>query len=190
MRVKIGICVTLIGLATGFLFNCYANRRWRQSHVLNIIIPVIIFWLLHQKFGLSLDSLKGFIFSLLLLYAANSDLYTREVTNWVPFSIILIGLIGVELSVIIQKLFAAILITLPQLIIAVRYPNRYGGGDIKVSAACAFVLGIERGIIGLITGLFLAIVCTFCNQKVENRKIEAIPLIPYLATGFILAYII
>ncbi|HBR32393.1 MAG TPA: prepilin peptidase [Clostridiales bacterium] len=145
--------------------------------------------LLFFIFGLSVTALKGLIFCTLLLYATNSDLSTREVTNWIPLSIALTGLIGIDLTNIPFMLLAALFVTLPQLIVAIRKENCYGGGDIKVSAACGFLLGIEKGILGLTAGLLLAVLCTLAIQRIKNRKAEAFPLIPYLAVGFMMVYL-
>ncbi|MDD4495062.1 MAG: hypothetical protein PHV32_12105 [Eubacteriales bacterium] len=87
-------------------------------------------------------------------------------------------------------LLAALFVTLPQLLVAVRKENCYGGGDIKVSNACGFLLGIEKGILGLIAGLLLAVLCTLVVQRIKNKKAGAFPMIPYLAAGFMMVYII
>ena len=158
---------------------------------MQFILPfTIAAGLLFFIFGLSITALKGLIFCMLLLYAANCDLSTREVTNWIPFSISLTGLIGTELTDIPLMLLAALFVTLPQLLIATRKENCYGGGDIKVSAACGFLLGIEKGIWGLISGLLLAVLCTLVIQRVKNKKADAILMIPYLAAGFMAVYMI
>lgn len=184
------LCCMLFGLLIGFAINEYVKKKWKRTYTFNIIIPTIAAGLLFLIFGLSVTALKGLIFSTLLLYATNSDLSTREVTNWIPFSIALTGLIGVALTDIPFMLLAALFVTLPQLLVAVRKENCYGGGDIKVSAACGFLLGIEKGIFGLVVGLLLAVLFTLVIQRVKNKKAGAFPLIPYLAAGFMAAYLI
>ena len=48
-----------------------------------------------------------------------------------------------------------------------------GGADIKCSAACAFLLGLKRGLIGLTAGLLLAVII----NGIKNRKSQVIPRI-------------
>ena len=64
-----------------------------------------------------------------------------------------------------------------------------GGADVKLSAACAFMLGIWKGFAGLIAGLTLGIIVNLIIQMRKN-KVESFPLIPYLAAGFMAAYMI
>ncbi len=177
------LCCMLFGLLMGVVINEYAKKKWKRTHT--TIAAGLLFFI----FGLSVTALKGLIFCTLLLYATNSDLSTREVTNWIPLSIALTGLIGIDLTNIPFMLLAALFVTLPQLIVAIRKENCYGGGDIKVSAACGFLLGIEKGILGLTAGLLLAVLCTLAIQRIKNRKAEAFPLIPYLAVGFMMVYL-
>ena len=61
-----------------------------------------------------------------------------------------------------------------------------GGADIKLSAACAFMLGTVQGMTGLMIGLILAVIIN--SIKNRKKKHEGFPLIPYLAVGFMTAY--
>ena len=61
-----------------------------------------------------------------------------------------------------------------------------GGADIKLSAACAFMLGTVQGMTGLMIGLILAVIINFIKNR--KKKHEGFPLIPYLAVGFTAAY--
>ena len=61
-----------------------------------------------------------------------------------------------------------------------------GGADIKLSAACAFMLGTVQGMTGLMIGLILAVIVN--SIKNRKKKHEGFPLIPYLAVGFTAAY--
>lgn len=61
-----------------------------------------------------------------------------------------------------------------------------GGADIKLSAACAFMLGTVQGMTGLMIGLILAVIIN--SIKNRKKKHEGFPLIPYLAVGFMAAY--
>jgi prepilin signal peptidase PulO-like enzyme (type II secretory pathway) len=61
------------------------------------------------------------------------------------------------------------------------------GADLKLAAACAFLLGFWNGIAGLIVGLLVAVIVNLI--KLKNKK-DGFPLIPYLAIGFMMAYFI
>ena len=54
-----------------------------------------------------------------------------------------------------------------------------GGADIKLSAACAFMLGTVQGFAGLMLGLIAAIIVNIIKNRKKNT--EGFPLIPYRA---------
>ena len=157
----------------------------------NIIIPPVLSIALSLRFGFGMELVQGVILCLILLYAANSDILTREVADSISIMIAITALIGKELANIPIMLLAALLITLPQLAIAIIKPKTYGGADIKLMAACAFLLGFEKGFIAIIVGLLLAVICTVITRKLKNQSLkDSFALIPYLAAGSMLAYFI
>ena len=66
--------------------------------------------------------------------------------------------------------------------------NKLGGADVKLSAACAFLLGFEKSIAGLAIGLFIAIICNSILNHKSKTKDNAFPLVPYLSVGFMTMY--
>ena len=95
-----------------------------------------------------------------------------------------------EITDIPLMLLSAVLLTLPMfLIVIVCKGKTIGGADVKLSAACAFLLGITKSLFGLITGLTLGIIVNLIIQ-IRKDKAEGFPLIPYLAAGFMAAYFI
>jgi len=101
------------------------------------------------------------------------------------------ALIGTEISEIPLMIFSAVFITLPQLVVAVLNENRYGGADIKIMAACAFLLGLDCGFVAVILGLTVALSTTFIITKKQKKDFkESFPVVPYLALGSFLAYMI
>lgn len=133
---------------------------------------------------------KSIIFSLALSYGAYRDIRTREIPDAVPLILFVTGCIG------FSPLFsiAGVLITgLPFLIAALRSSNAMGGGDIKLMAACGFVLGPWGGILQTVFGLTLALLFTLIRAIFQGKKIERkeqIPLAPFLGAGGILSYLI
>lgn len=68
-----------------------------------------------------------------------------------------------------------------------------GGGDIKLMAACGFILGPWGGMLQTILGLALAVLVTFLRAAALGKKVERklrIPLVPFLGAGGILSYLI
>lgn len=133
--------------------------------------------------------LKGILLLLILGYAAYMDIKTREIPDIVPFMLLITGFIGFSPLFSIIGLFVS---GLPFLFAAL-LGNGMGGGDIKLMAACGFVLGPWGGILQTILGLTLAVLFTLCQAAALSKKVERklrIPLAPFLGAGGILSYLI
>jgi len=139
-------------------------------------------------FGWSLEFIKGLIFMLTLLYASVSDIQTHSVSDVVSVMIFVTGFIGVTMTDLPLMLFSFIAVFGFLFICAMLSKNKLGGADVKLSAACAFVLGFEKGVIGLGIGLFLSIIINLIIEKVKKSKDQPFPLVPYLSIGFMLMY--
>lgn len=138
-----------------------------------------------------MEVIKFTVFAALLLYAAISDIRIREVSDTVPIMIGITALIGITPAVLPGMFIAMLVITVPQLAIAMLKPGSYGGADIKIMAACAFLLGMERGFLAIIIGLSTGLLITVISRLIERRKInDAFPIVPYLAAGSLIAFII
>lgn len=153
-------------------------------------ISIILVSSLLIAFGWSIELLKGIILLQILLYASVSDIQTHEVKDFVSVLIFITGFIGVTLSDIPMMLFSGLAIGGVLLICAMVSGNRLGGADVKLSAACAFLLGFSKSIAGLVIGLFLAIICNIYFSHKNKTKGKAFPLVPYLSIGFMAMYFI
>ena len=181
------VCVGIAFLCA-FLLERYTAKRFGQGNrIINLLLPTAAAAVLILVSGYTMISLKGFILFLLLLYASVSDLATREVEDYIPLMIILTALIGIGISDIPVMLIATVVITIPQLAVAILKPGTYGGADIKLMSACTFLLGLTKGMFALVTGLTLAVAVTIIVRK--NVK-EPFALIPYLSVGCFLAYLL
>lgn len=137
-----------------------------------------------------MSAVRGIIFCLILVFSSYSDIKTRESDDYLAVMIALTAFIGIKVSDIPVMLLSAVLITLPMLLIVIVCKGKaVGGADVKLSAACAFLLGITKGFAGLIAGLTIGIIVNIIIQTRKN-KAEGFPLIPYLAAGFMAAYFI
>jgi len=132
------------------------------------------------------------LFCCLLLAASVWDLRKRIIPDTLCVLIFCLGLRTLTLD----KL-SGILLALPLLIAALVKEGGMGGGDIKLTAAAGFVLGLPAGTVGLILGLTAVLgYDLFCKGIRKLKKTEApaagehvLPLAPFLSAGFIAAYI-
>ena len=143
-------------------------------------------------FGVSIDTLKGMILTLILLYASLSDLKYRKVPNCISLMLLILSFVGFDIGNLGSMLLGAAVVFIPVVAATVLTPTRpIGGADIKISTALAFLLGLERGLLALIVGLLLAVVVHLLSDRVTGRdQKQAFPLVPYLWIGATLAYMI
>lgn len=151
-------------------------------------ISIILVSSLLIVFGWSVELLKGIILLQILLYASVSDIQTHEVKDFISVLIFITGFIGATLSDIPMMLFSGLVIGGVLLICAMVSGNRLGGADVKLSAACAFLLGFSKSIAGLVIGLFVSVIVNLIIQKQKKLKNQPFPLVPYLSIGFMLMY--
>lgn len=129
----------------------------------------------------------GALFFCLLLAASVWDLRKRIIPDSICVTIVAVGLLTFSHS----KL-AGTLIGLPLLIAALTKEGGMGGGDVKLTAACGFVLGLPVGCAGLIIGLVAALLWYGAAQGIRKlkriptqaMKSSALPLAPFLCAGF------
>ena len=128
---------------------------------------------------------------LALLYASAADIRTREVPDCLPVVIAVAALIGRTPDELPLMVLAATVVTIPQLAVAIMRPGSYGGADIKIMTAGAFLLGLSRGLTAIIVGLLIAITCTLFVRKIKKQTLKAsFALVPYLSVGILFAYFI
>ena len=155
--------------------------------VLSVLESALLLW----RYGFGPELLQGMILCLTLLYASAADLRIREVPDSLPVVIAVAALIGRMPDELPLMVLAAIVVTVPQLAVVIMKPGSYGGADIKIMAAGAFLLGLPRGLTAIIAGLLIAVICTILGRKIRKQAIkEGFALIPYLSIGILLAYFI
>ena len=140
------------------------------------------------SFGLSMELIKGTVFLMILMCASVSDIQTHRVKDYISVMIALTGLIGASLSELPIMVFAGLGIFSFLFICAMISGNKLGGADVKICGACAFLLGFQKSITGLVIGLFLAVICNLIINSRHKTKDKAFPLVPYLSCGFMLMY--
>lgn len=130
--------------------------------------------------GVTLQTIKGVILSLILLYAAISDIRTRECSDYLSVMLLISAFIDCSIPAIIPTAAVTVIFALLILLIG---KSKIGGADIKLMAAAMIALGIQRGLAGLTIGLTAAVIVNLCKKN----KQQPFPLVPYLAGGFILS---
>ena len=136
--------------------------------------------------------LKFLILLGILLYASIKDLREHEVPDTFWKLIAVLGLVNIGLRDLPSMLLGAALVFLPQIIPAVINTEKaMGGADIKISTACAFLLGVKRGLAAFIIGLTLFVIVVPILRKIRHEENgEPFPMMPFLAVGTIAACLI
>ena len=136
--------------------------------------------------------LKFLILLGILLYASIKDWREHEVPDTVWKLIAVLGLVNIGLRDLPSMILGAALVFFPQIIPAVINTEKaMGGADIKISTACAFLLGAGRGLAAFIIGLTLFVVIVPILRKVRHEENgEPFPMMPFLAVGTIAACLI
>lgn len=161
-------------------------KNWKPRLVF-VILSIVNLVFFKIAFDDSILIVKGFLFAEVLLVAAFHDIRTRTVPDAIHLLILLMGLIRLNP---LQSVLGLIVVPLPFYIVACWKENNIGGGDIKFVAACGFFLGIERGYVGSLIGLIIAVLISGLIAWIKKDKAVSIPLVPYLGVGEFIGYVL
>lgn len=184
------ISYLIIAVTAAIVFGKIAAKAYKGNSKKAIaaftVITAAAYFMLYFFYGASEKTLKGIIFCLILLFASYEDIKIRQVENYIHIMIVITAFIGREFTEVLYMLIPALIMSLIFLAVVLICKNfKMGGADIKLSVACAFMLG-QRSLYGLIIGLIAAIII----NTIKKTGKQAFPLIPYLAVGFMTAYFI
>lgn len=162
--------------------NIFIQKKmpWKHKFVL-LGLMVLVSLLMVYAFDDQVQIIKGILFSWVLIIASYHDLETRIIPNHIHVLILLIGLFDVS---IFDALIGLILVPMPFFIFACMKEGSFGGGDIKLIGACAFLLGLQSAFVGIVTSLIIAI-----SFNILGRE-KYFAFVPYISVGMILAMII
>ena len=160
----------------------------RKTVLLFMSITAIVTVTMLGFFGCAAVTVRGIILSLILLYSSYSDIRTRECSDYLHLMIVIAAFIGCKTAELPAMIIGGALVGAVMLVPLLTGKRTLGGADIKCSAACAFLLGLKRGLIGLTAGLLLAVIIN--GIKNRKKKDKSFPLLPYLSVGFTAAYFI
>lgn len=156
--------------------------KWTLA-ALAAVFAIVCFF----RFGEPIRAVQGTLFSLVLLYAARSDVDTRIVGNFVPVEILLLSFVGCDLATVPFRIVLAAVSLLPVWVVSKIHPKQVlGGADVKIAAASIFLVGSLWGFAGYALGLLLGVVWSAVRRKTR----QAFPLVPFLAVGFLTAYLL
>ena len=120
-----------------------------------------------------------------------SDLTDRNVANHVTISILALSLISVPTVGFTSMLVGGAVSAAIQLGVTAFSGGGYGGADWKISSACAFLLGWQRGLAGMVLGLLIGVIFTLVYNRIKNRDMrEGFALIPFISIGMMAMFFI
>lgn len=160
----------------------------RKTVLLFMGITAIVTVTMLCFFGCAAVTVRGIILCLILLYSSYSDIRIRECSDYLHLMIVIAAFIGCKAAELPAMILGGVLVGAVMLVPLLTGNRTLGGADIKCSAACAFLLGLKRGLIGLTAGLLLAVIIN--SIKNRKKKDKSFPLLPYLSVGFTAAYFI
>ena len=186
------ILILIFSVIASILVAQYAEKKWKGNKkiitLVTVGITLLMTALLISFFGLTAITLQGVILTLILITESYSDIKVRECDDWLHVMIVIAGFIGININLIPKMILSAMCIGGIMLFCALILDCNIGGADIKCATACTFLMGFNRGITGLVIGLFLGIVFNIFKSKEKKKK--GFPLIPYLTAGYLTAFIV
>ena len=179
------------GLSALFIARYSADRfksDKKKTIIFFVVAAVLLSLLMLCFFGCSAITLKGIILSLVFILSSFEDIKTRECDDFLHVMIVIAAFIGTELTALPGMLLSAVFVFAMMIGTILITKGEIGGADIKMATACAFLLGLRQGLLGLVIGLTLAVIFNLIKNR-KNKK-EGFPMIPYLAVGFMTAFFI
>lgn len=169
----------------------YCNARIQVRHAVTEAIFGILCALLYTRY----TSLFLFYFAIacILYVVARIDWETREISHITILLLLLFGIASIWLMpdiTLLARVIGFFAISLPMLMLSLLIQGAFGGGDIKLMAACGFLLGWQNSLLAfflaLITGGAYA-VYLLKTKKTERKAHMAFG--PFLALGIMIALV-
>ena len=186
----IGILALLAIVGATLLVGWVLNRMmtakgFKTNLTVNLIFSALIPIALFLRYGASPELVQGIFLMFVLMYATWSDLTSHTVDDYVPIIIFALGVASMTTVGLGSMIFGAFAVFVPQIVMAlIPKCKPLGGADLKISTALAFLLGWERGIIGFVAGLLIAVVYMAIYNKIKKTDVKedkAFALVPFLS---------
>lgn len=190
---KINACITFAFVVCSCdLADAYIHQGEKKGvkNYAMVFLPIAYYAVCLWRFGFSMAAIKGFLLLLVLLYASESDIKARQASDIFPLLLLVIAMMDISADQLPGRLAVLLAAGLPQLLVAIKMPGKWGGGDIKVSAAGAAVLGLRTGLWAMVVGLICALITTLTLRKIRHKKENGIPMVPYFTVGFAILFLV
>ena len=186
------IMVVAASNVVGLLLNKSMDKKgFVTNKAFTLIASTAMALGLSLRFGMSVYTFQGMFLFFLLLYASMSDLTDRHVANHISISILALSLISVPTVGFTSMLIGGAVSAAIQLGVTALSGGGYGGADWKISSACAFLLGWQRGLAGMVLGLLIGVIFTLAYNKIKDRDIhEGFALVPFISIGMLAVFFI
>ena len=180
-------------LLVGWVLNRMMTAKgFKTNQTVNLILSALIPIALFLRYGASLELVQGVFLMFVLMYATWSDLTSHTVDDYVPITLFALGVASMTTVGLSSMLFGAFAVFVPQIVMAlIPKCKPLGGADLKISTALAFLLGWERGIIGFVAGLLIAVVYMAIYNKVkktDTKEEKAFALVPFLSIAALVLF--
>lgn len=116
------------------------SLRYPMVELLGGVFAILVVW----QYGWSLQSVLIFAFLCILTVTAFVDYDTMEIPNGFVIAALISGIAAIFLFPqisLLSRLIGFLCVSLPMLLITFLIPGAFGGGDIKLMAACGLFLG-------------------------------------------------
>ena len=132
-------------------------------------------------------------FFILLTAAAYRDFKERKIPDRLVAGILIVAAVGLFLGQgpdIASRALGAFTASGPMLLAAIVRPGAFGGGDIKLMAACGLFLGAEGTFLSFFYSLLLAATYGACRAVYKKGSLkDQLAFGPFLALGMFLHFI-
>ena len=168
------------------------KQNFQTHSPLQLILTGFFALALYLRFGCSMVAVQGMILFFILLYASCSDLTTHTMDDYLWEMVGILGLLSYYTVGLPSMLVGAVMVCVPQILIALLPPHKaLGGADMKLSTALAFLLGWQKGLAALVLGLLLAVIVMLIIQHLnKKKKKQPFALIPFLSVGALVMFVI
>ena len=125
----------------------------------------------------------------ILTVVALMDIDTLEIYDRFPALLFVCGIaahILIPSLGIKSRLLGCVIVSVPMLLLALIGPGGFGGGDIKLMAACGLILGWKQIILAFLLGCIIGSVVHTIRIKVSGAG-HMLAMGPYLSAGIFLA---
>lgn len=173
--------------AVGILSDVGLCRNYGIGFPFSSLVSLPTGFMILNASGNMICTGEGVLLFQLLYLAACIDSLTFEIPDWIHLLILSIGLIQLHLPDSIIGLF---LISVPFLIFSRLTGDSIGAGDVKLMAACGFVLGPVDICIAVTFGMILASVNNVPLLLHRNHHRVESAMAPSLAAGCLFSYLL